>query len=67
MTPEEIVSRIHPKERTQALAAFIAINRMEYARMNKIECHIVRLNHYTQLHDSLVATANTSIEQDQAM
>ena len=66
MTPEEIVSRIHPEERTQALAAFIAIDRMEWARTSKIQCPIVQLNHYIQLHDSLVAKANASVGKDRA-
>ncbi|MGT2455658.1 hypothetical protein ACU4GI_21560 [Cupriavidus basilensis] len=66
MTPEEIVSRIHPKDRTQALAAFVAINRMDYVGMSEIERHIVRLSHYTQLHDFLLAKANASVVKDQA-
>ncbi|MDF3836813.1 hypothetical protein P3W85_28250 [Cupriavidus basilensis] len=66
MTPEEIVSRIHPEERTQALAAFIAIDRIEWTRTSKIKCPIVQLNHYIQLLDSLVAKANASFGKDRA-
>ena len=66
MTPEDIVSRISPQDRTQALVAFIAIDSMDWARTSTIQCPIVQLNHYLQLLDSLVAKANASVEKDRA-
>jgi len=66
MTPEEIVSRIPPAERTKALAAFLAIDKMDYAGMDLHDRLIQKDAYYTDLHDQLVAAANTSLERDQA-
>lgn len=65
MSPSEIVSRIHPNERTRLLIALVAIDG-EDRTMAPEARQLMQLARYTELRDSIVAKANGSQERDQA-
>lgn len=66
MSPAEIISRIPPHERTEALIAFVAIDAMQFPGLTREDRQLQQLAHYTDLRDKLVAKANASVEQDAA-
>lgn len=65
MTPSEIVSRIHPNERTRLLIALVAID-SEDQGMAPDARQLMQLARYTELRDVIVARANASLEREQA-
>lgn len=65
MSPSEIVSRIHPNERTRLLIALVAIE-SEDQRMAPDARQLMQLARYTELRDGIVAQANASLEREQA-
>lgn len=66
MSPAEILSHFSPEERDEYIKAFLHIDKMEYAGMSRADRNDLQLAHYTDLHDLMVAKANTSAERDQA-
>ncbi|AOY90525.1 hypothetical protein BKK79_00790 [Cupriavidus sp. USMAA2-4] len=67
MSPAEIISRIPPQARTDALIAFIAIDALKFASKDPGEIRLLKEAHYTELRDSLVARANESLEHEQRL
>lgn len=67
MTPSEIISRFSPTERDEYLKAFLHIDKMSYAGIPRADRDVLQLAHYTDLNDLMVATANTSVENEQAI
>ncbi|CAG2132259.1 hypothetical protein [Cupriavidus numazuensis] len=64
MSPSEIISRIHPNERTRFLIALVAIDSQDQG-MEPDSRQLMQLARYTELRDKIVAQANASLERDQ--
>ncbi|NSX14995.1 hypothetical protein HTY52_13005 [Cupriavidus taiwanensis] len=64
MSPTEIVSRIHPNERTRLLIALVAID-SEDQGMAPDARQLMQLARYTELRDGIVESANASLEREQ--
>lgn len=67
MSPAEMISRIPPQARTDALIAFIAIDSLQFPGLSPEDVRLHKEAHYTDLRDSLVARANESVEREQSL